>query len=68
MVTNVIPVFNFCMLGESLMNFDYSDDLYIGIESAIEKLNHNCDKISPMVGIALLLHPCSKKQMLTELL
>ena len=24
------------------------------------------DKISPMVGIALLLHPCLKNQMLTE--
>ncbi len=68
MVTNVIPIFNYCsdMLGESLKNFDNSDDIYIGIESAIEKLNHYYDKISPMVGIALLLNPSLKKQMLTE--
>ena len=39
MVTNVIPIFNFCceMLGDSLKNFNDSDDIYIGIESAIEK-------------------------------
>jgi hypothetical protein len=55
-------------LGDSLKNFKSSDDIYIGIESAIEKLNHYYDKISPMVGIALLLNPSSKKQMLTELL
>jgi hypothetical protein len=68
MVTNVIPIFNFCceMVGESLKNFNNSDDIYIGIESAIEKLTHYYDKISPMVGIALLLNPSLKKQMLTE--
>jgi hypothetical protein len=68
MVTNVIPIFNFCceMLGESLKNFNISDDIYIGIESAIEKMNHYYDKISPIVGISLLLNPCFKKQMLTE--
>jgi hypothetical protein len=54
------------MLGESLKNFNNSDDIYIGIESAIEMLNHYYDKISPMVGISLLLNPTLKKQMLTE--
>ncbi len=64
----VIPIYHFCtdMLGESLNNFNKSDDIYIGIECAIEKLNHYYDKISPMVGIALLLNPCLKKEMLTE--
>jgi hypothetical protein len=68
MVTNVIPIYHFCtdMLEESLKNFNKSDDSYIGIESAIEKLNHYYDKLSPMVGIALLLDPCLKKEMLTE--
>lgn len=68
MVANVILIFNFCceMLGESLKNFNNSDDIYIGIESAIETLTHYYDKISPMVGIALLLNPSLKKQMLTE--
>jgi hypothetical protein len=70
MVINMIPIFHLCSepLGDSLKNFKSSDDIYIGIESAIEKLNHYNDKISPMVGIALLLNPSSKKQMLTELL
>ena len=49
-----------------MKNFNISDDIYIGIYSAIEKLNCYYDKISPMVGIALLLNPCLKKQMLTE--
>jgi len=68
MITNVIPTYHLCaeILGESLNNFNFSDDIYIGIDSAIEKLNHYYDKISPMVGIALLLNPCLKKQMLTE--
>jgi len=68
MVSNVIPIYHFCseMLGESLKNFNISEDIYIGIEAAIEKLNHYYDKISPMVGIALLLNPCLKKQILTE--
>jgi predicted nucleotidyltransferase len=54
------------MLGVSLKKFNNSDDIYIGIESAIENLNHCDDKISPKVGIALLLNPSSKKQMLTD--
>lgn len=68
MVTNVIPIFHFCseMLEESLKKFKKEDDIYIGIDSAISKLNHYYDIISPMVGIALLLNPCLKKKMLTE--
>lgn len=67
MVSNVIPIYHFCsaMLGDSLVNFDRNDSIYIGIKAAIEKLNHYYDKISPMVGIALLLNPSYKKQMLT---
>ena len=50
-----------------MKKIDNNDDIYIGIKSAIEKLNHYYDQISPMVGISLLLNPYSKKQLLTEL-
>ena len=68
MVTNVIPVYHFCseMLEESMVKFDNEDDIYVEIEAAIDKLNHYYDKISPMVGISLLLHPSYKKQILIE--
>jgi hypothetical protein len=36
------------------------------LQAAIDKLNHYYDKISPMVGISLLLNPTYKKQMLTK--
>ena len=66
MVTNMIPLYHFCteMLKESLKNFDENDDIYVGIEAAIEKLNHYYDKISPVVGIALILDPTLKKDFL----
>jgi hypothetical protein len=32
----------------------------------VKKLNHYYDKVSPMVGISLLLNPSYKKQMLIE--
>ena len=70
MVTNMIPLYDYCtvMLNESLTKFDENDDIYEGIESAVEKLNHYYDKISPMVGIALILDPSRKKQYLTKCL
>ena len=49
------------MLKESLKIFDENDDIYVGIEAAVEKLNHYYDKVSPMVGIALILDPTMKK-------
>ena len=59
MVTNMIPLYDYCtaMLNESLTKFNENDDMYEGIEAAVEKLNHYYDKISPMVGIALILDP-----------
>jgi hypothetical protein len=44
-----------------LGRFDDTDDIYIGIEAALEKLNRYYDKISPMVGIALILNPTKKQ-------
>jgi len=63
MITNVIPLYNYCseMLKMSLTKFNLDDDIYIGIEAAIEKLDHYYDKISPMAGIALILDPSLKK-------
>jgi hAT family C-terminal dimerisation region len=66
MVTSMIPIYDYCteMLKESLKMFDEKDDIYIGIESAIEKLTHYYDKVSPIVGIALILEPTLKKDFL----
>jgi hypothetical protein len=66
MVASVIPIYHACteLLRESLREFQSSDDLYIGIEAAIEKLTHYYDQISPMVGIALILNPSMKKDFL----
>ena len=52
------------MLQGSLNKFDENDDIFVGIEAAIEKLNHYYDKVSPMVGIALILDPKRKKDFL----
>ena len=42
MVTNMIPLYDYCtaMLKESLKKFDVHDDIYEGIDAAVEKLNH----------------------------
>ena len=66
MITNVIPLYNYCseMLKMSLTKFNLDDDIYIGIEAGIEKLDHYYDKISPMAGIALILDPTLKKNFL----
>lgn len=66
MVSHVIPIYHACteLLKESLTQFQEDDDIYIGIESAIEKLTHYYDMISPMVGISLILNPTMKKDFL----
>jgi hypothetical protein len=62
MITNVLPIYNACtgILAESLEKFNSDDDIYIGIEADLDKLNHY-DKISPKVGIALILNPTKKQ-------
>jgi hypothetical protein len=66
MISNVIPIYHACteLLKESLTKFKKDDDIYIGIEAAIEKLTHYYDMISPMVGISLILNPTLKKDFL----
>ena len=66
MISNVIPIYDACteLLRESLSEFQPSDDIYIGIQAAIEKLTHYYDQISPMVGISLILNPTMKKDYL----
>ena len=66
MITNVIPLYNYCsdMLKISLRQFNLDDDIYVGIEAGIQKLDHYYDKISPMVGIALILDPTLKRDFL----
>jgi hypothetical protein len=49
-----------------MSRFNNDDDIFAGIECAVEKLNHYYDKISPMVGIALILNPSMKKDFLRD--
>jgi hypothetical protein len=66
MITNVIPLYNYCseMMKMSLTKFNLDDDVYIGIQAGIKKLDHYYDQVSPMVGIALILDPTLKKEFL----
>ena len=66
----LIPLYHYCTysLAKSLENFKQSDDIYVGIKAAIEKLNHYYDQISPMIGIALILDPKRKVQYLQNTL
>jgi hypothetical protein len=66
MVTNMIPIYHFCteMLQESLTKFNESDDIHIGIKAASDKMTHYYDKVSPMIGIALILDPTMKNHYL----
>lgn len=66
MISHVIPIYHACteLLKESLLQFNADDDIYIGIEAAIEKLTHYYDMISPMVGISLILNPTMKRDFL----
>jgi len=70
MVTNMLPIYHMCteILKECLSKFNETDDIYIGIEAASEKLNQYYDKISPVVGIALNLDPTMKKDFLRDVL
>jgi hypothetical protein len=69
-ITNVMMLYHFCTvsLKQSMQKFDVSDDIYIGIQAAIEKLEHYYDKLSPMVGIAVILDPRMKKEFLVDCL
>ena len=51
-----------------MKKFDVSDDIYIGIHAVIEKLEHYYDKLSPVVGIAVILDPRMKKKFLVDCL
>jgi phosphosulfolactate synthase (CoM biosynthesis protein A) len=51
-----------------LTKFNSSDDIYIGIEAAVEKLNHYYDALSPIIGISLILDPTMKIQYLKDCL
>ena len=60
---SVIPLYSYCtdMAIESMGKFDHNDDVFNGMEAALKKLNHYYDKLSPIVGITLLLNPSLKK-------
>jgi hypothetical protein len=66
MITNVIALYNYCseMLKISLRKFDLGDEIRVVIESAIVKLDHYYDKVSPMVEIALILDPTLRREFL----
>jgi hypothetical protein len=66
MITKVIPRYSYCsdMLKALLPKFNLDDDIYVGIQAGIKKLDHYYDKISPMVGIALILDPSLKRDFL----
>jgi hypothetical protein len=70
MITNVIPLFNFCvdMLTGINSKFEPTDDIHIGISAAIEKMTHYYDKISPIAGVALILNPTMKQGYLKDIL
>lgn len=61
-------MYDFCVesLSQNMQKFDPDNDIYIGIEAAVEKLTHYYDKVSPMVGIALILDPRFKQNYLKD--
>lgn len=61
-------MYDFCVesLSQNMQKFDPDDDIYIGIEAAVEKLTHYYDKVSPMVGLALILDPRFKQNYLKD--
>jgi len=67
-IVKVLPLYDYCTdtLSESMKNFDKSNDIYVGLEAAVDKLNHYYDSVSPMVGIALMLTPTMKKEYLQD--
>ena len=66
MISNVIPIYHACteLLTESMNQFEADDEIYIGIEAAVEKLNYYYNNISPIVGISLILMPGKIVQLL----
>jgi hypothetical protein len=69
-ITNVMLLYYFCTetLKDSMNKFNEGDDIYAGIEAALEKLTHYYDRLSPIVGIALILDPRMKKDFLIDCL
>lgn len=67
-ISNVFPFYSYCieMLKEAMVQCKPDEDVHIGIEAAVQKLIHYYDNMSPIIGIALLLNPCYKKEFLTE--
>jgi hypothetical protein len=63
-------LYYFCAesLKKSLKKFNETDDIYMGIQAAIENLEHYYDKLSPMVGIAVILGPRLNKEFLADCL
>ena len=68
-ITNVIPLYHYATesLKKFMENFQRTDDIYIGMSVAYDKLIHYYDQVSPMVGIALLLDPTYKKSSLKDM-
>jgi hypothetical protein len=58
----VIPVLHFVesSLKESKERLVPSDDLYLAIEAALDKLQHYYDQLTPLAGIVLMLDPSKK--------
>ena len=52
---------------ESMSKFNNSDDIFTGMEATLEKLNHYSEKLSPIVGITILLNPSMKENYLESL-
>jgi hypothetical protein len=69
-ITRVLPLYHYCtaMLEKQLKSgvFTEEDDIYVGMESALEKLQHYYDKISPIAGVALILDPNRKRNYLRK--
>lgn len=67
-VANVLPLYCYCTtsLITSKALFSSTQTIYIGIAAAVEKLNHYYDKLSPVMGLALILDPRFKLTFLTD--
>jgi hypothetical protein len=69
-ITKVLGMYHYCTeaLRKSMTKFKIDDDIYIGMETAREKLLHYYDNISPIVGVALILDPSKKESYLRHAL
>jgi hypothetical protein len=63
-ITQVLPMFSFCIdtMNKEKLTYDESDDLYVCIDTAVDKLTHYYDQMSPIVGVALMLDPRKSKR------